>query len=456
MNHEHRRQKDFTRFALPLLTALLLAGCAKPLALLNHTFKQEPVRQVKAPQSTPATSTQQASTSEKSTTQPTSASNTLQHATAPTPANPILQELSPADIHAARQQALAHIRLSWPTIAKRSTYVRARILATLDELHAPASLQLLPAIESTYDPYAISATGARGLWQLMPRTAHSLGISENASIDGLRHIEQSTRAAVRYLQRLHQHFHSWPLAIAAYNLGPNAVARRLQAHPWQPQDGLDALPIPSPTRCYVQHFVGLTALIDDGTLTLPEPIATATVTLPAPIDLVRLNQLAGLSENAIFRFNPALNRAQYLHQPLTIHLPRRSEAELATIVQRAAPQFVRVTVHAGDSLWGIARRHNTHITTLKQLNPTLGSYLHVGQSLKVPADDLAAAQGTINPLLTTKRRIRYTVRSGDSLWRIAHRFGTTPKAIARINNIKMNHPIRAGDTLWVFKKVRPS
>ena len=370
--------------------------------------------------------------------------------------NPILDGIADHDIEQLRSVAEQHYHNSWNTIADRSRFVRQRILHVIDQLHAPSALQLLPIIESTYDPYAISPSGAVGLWQLMPKTARGLGIQSDQGQEGRRNIEQASRAAISYLMAMEQRFNNWPLAIAAYNMGPNAVARRLKQQPWHTQDGLDNMPIPEGTRRYVQHFIGLVALFEDQSLSLPEPIPTQPLSITAPIDLQRLARLANLDENDLFRFNPELNHGQYLHGKITIHVPTAQYEQLAQNIAHAAPQFIQIAVRPGDNLWNIAKRHHTDVATLKSLNPQRGKYLHIGQQLKVPAGEWAQAHGSINPLLASKRRIRYKVRSGDSLWRIAHRFGTTPKAIARANNIKMNHPIRAGDTLWVFKKVRPS
>lgn len=72
--------------------------------------------------------------------------------------------------------------------------------------------------ESGWNPQAVSHKGAIGLAQLMPETARDLGVDPRdpaANLDG----------GARYLRMQHQAFGSWPLALAAYNAGPGAVAR---------------------------------------------------------------------------------------------------------------------------------------------------------------------------------------------------------------------------------------
>ena len=85
--------------------------------------------------------------------------------------DPLLEQINPDDL--AQTQALVkrNFLKKWNIIAKRSRYVRHRMLESLKEMGAPTSLQVIPIVESSYDPYALSYAGALGLWQLMPATA---------------------------------------------------------------------------------------------------------------------------------------------------------------------------------------------------------------------------------------------------------------------------------------------
>ena len=87
------------------------------------------------------------------------------------------------------------------------------------------------------------------------------------------------------------------------------------------------------------------------------------------------------------------------------------------------------TVKSGDSLWSIANRFGTTVAELKALNNLNTNALQVGQVLKLPTTNTSTGNNNGNT---------YTVKSGDSLWSIANRFGTTVDTLRTINNLSTN------------------
>ena len=85
------------------------------------------------------------------------------------------------------------------------------------------------------------------------------------------------------------------------------------------------------------------------------------------------------------------------------------------------------TVKKGDSLWSIANRYGTTVATLKSLNNLSSNILNAGQVLKLPST--TSSSGDANT---------YTVKSGDSLWSIANRYGTTVATLKSLNNLTSN------------------
>jgi soluble lytic murein transglycosylase-like protein len=82
---------------------------------------------------------------------------------------------------------------------------------------SPALLKALVQTESGFNPQAVSKVGAMGLTQLMPNTAHSLGVDDPFNID------QNLAGGAKYMKGLLNQYHSVPVALGAYNAGPGAV-----------------------------------------------------------------------------------------------------------------------------------------------------------------------------------------------------------------------------------------
>ncbi|MFQ5355059.1 MAG: LysM peptidoglycan-binding domain-containing protein, partial [Mariprofundaceae bacterium] len=340
----------------------------------------------------------------------------------------------------------------WPVSGKRSTYYRQRILGVFADLKAPLELQVVPIVESGYNPYAISPSGAVGLWQLMPGTARHLGVPRNTSLDGSRHVEESTRAALNYLLYLKDKFKYWPLAIAAYHVGPGHMERRLRKRSWRPELGINNLPAPYITRAYVRHVVGLAALYHEGDLLFPEAINTEALTIQGPVDLTELESASGLDKTSLFLLNPGLEQSRYLVGAVTFHVPADQLMLVQANIKVAKPRTFYVTVKHGDSLWGIARQHRTSVEALRTLNPgTNNKALSIGQRLKVrsTASGKLKYATAANPLLSSRKLIRYKVRRGDSVWSIAQKFGTSTRAISKANGLGKRSLIRPGQRLLV-------
>lgn len=147
----------------------------------------------------------------------------------------------------------------WPKRAKQ-------IVPTLKTIFAservPEALVWLAEVESGFDARAKSPCGAYGMFQLMPATAKSYGLSL-WPFDERRQMEPAAHAAAQYLRRLHDQFNDWRLTVAAYNCGEGTVRRLLQRYQTNSYERI-ATHLPAETQMYVpkveatiQHREGL-------------------------------------------------------------------------------------------------------------------------------------------------------------------------------------------------------
>lgn len=93
------------------------------------------------------------------------------------------------------------------------------------------------------------------------------------------------------------------------------------------------------------------------------------------------------------------------------------------------------TVKSGDTLWLLANRFGTSVDAIKRLNGLTSDNLQIGQILQIPTEQSA---GYFN----------YTVKSGDTLWLLANRFGTTVDAIKRLNGLSSDN-LQIGQVLRI-------
>ncbi len=354
-----------------------------------------------------------------------------------------------------------------PRVLQRGAPYLGWILDQVEQQGLPGELALLPVVESGFQPFAYSHGRASGLWQFIPGTGRRFGLRQNWWYDGRRDLVASTRAALAYLQYLHDELHGdWLLALAAYNSGEGTVAKAVayNRRHGRPTDFWH-LRLPRETRDYVPRLLAIARLVRQPAaygLALPSldnqpPVET--VDTGGQIDLALAAELAGISLDRLYLLNPGFNRwATPPRGPHRLLLPtpaaKRFRAALARLPASRRVHWARHRIRKGETLSTIALHYRTTVAVLRQTNGLRGNRIRAGRYLLIPVARRKLADYRLS--LTGRRRQRvaagrrtYRVRRGDSLWTIARRYGVSTRTLARWNGLGLGDVLRPGRRLVV-------
>jgi len=173
--------------------------------------------------------------------------------------NPGTNNTAPKQVtQRAPNPAASRQRTAWQKLlSKRPATPAAEAFArelkpVFQQAGVPPELVWLAEVESSFNPEATSPAGAVGLYQLMPATARSLGLSTSLP-DERRQPAKAARAAATYLGKLHKRFGDWRLALAAYNVGEGRIRRTLDQKKATSFDEISSF-LPAETQMYVPKF----------------------------------------------------------------------------------------------------------------------------------------------------------------------------------------------------------
>lgn len=188
-------------------------------------------------------------------------------------------------------QEIDRVRRSPSYLARLSPRIERYLPAICSEAYArgmPAEICLLPIVESGVNPAAVSDSGARGLWQLVPGTAKRYGLEITWVVDERRDPVASTDAALRYLRDLQRRFGDWTLALAAYNCGETRVAQVLEGA--AVGASFFDLRWPRETAVYVPRLLAFAAIFADPSahgISLPVRLRESEASTTSPAASVR-------------------------------------------------------------------------------------------------------------------------------------------------------------------------
>ena len=282
-------------------------------------------------------------------------------------------------------------------LARSGRYV-PMMAAILQQAGLPEELVYLSLIESGFSPHAMSRSKAVGPWQFMRTTGIRYGLRIDGWIDERRDPVKSTRAAAAYLKDLHQQFGGWFLAAAAYNAGEgnvvNAIQRSQTNDFWQVSQAAD---LKQETRNYVPKFIAAALIATDpekcglNGISYEPPLAYDEVSIQRPLGLETIARLAKATVGEIKELNPALlrNSTPPTTENFRLRVPAGNgaafeQAYKATFDSKPV-KVVTYTVKKGETLAALAKRYNTKVDQIMELNGLTKPQLRAGQQLTLVA-----------------------------------------------------------------------
>jgi len=271
-----------------------------------------------------------------------------------------------------------------------------------DENGLPRDLACLFLLESGANPEARSPANALGMWQFMPATARSYGLRVDSRVDERLDPEKSTKAAMLYLKDLYGMFGCWRLAVSAYNSGENKLNKVLCQEDAKEYDEIcSSRRLRRETREFWPRFQALAQIAKDPAKYGFAPLRLKAyqrnyglVTTESSYSLVRLAQLAGVSEQKLAEMNPSLLRGMTPDNgpsfSLKVPLDKRDVLVASLKDAPSEPprsQIVHV-VNRGDSLGRILKRYQVSKSQLAGVNPdvNLGRRLPKGVKIVIPVE----------------------------------------------------------------------
>ncbi len=356
-------------------------------------------------------------------------------------------------------------------MTERSGKYLFHIVEEIERRNMPTELALLPFIESAFNPQAVSSAKAAGMWQFMPATGESFDLKQNVFRDDRRDVLASTKAALDYLQQLHDRFGDWHLALAAYNWGQGNVNRAITRNQREGlATGYTDLSMPAETRLYVPKLQAVKNILSrPENFNAPLPVIGnhpffETVSIDRDIDVSVIARLANMSEKDFRALNPSLKQPLVMAAGMpNILLPWESATTFTENLNRYDGPLASWTVWVVPTTMSaaqVAERVNMDEGELRSINNIPPRMLvRAGSSLLVPrggkrnndVPETVADNGhlSLQPDIVLKR-VRVRARKGEDIAQLAQRYGLSPTSVAGWNKASVNTRLKTGQRVIVM------
>ena len=286
----------------------------------------------------------------------------------------------------------------------------------LDRYNIPLEIKYLAIVESALNPRARSRVGATGLWQFMYPTGKMFDLDVSSYVDERMDPVKSTEAAAQYLASLYKTFGDWDLVLASYNSGPGNVAKAIRRSGGSVDYWDLRRYLPRETAGYVPAFLATLYLFEYAEEHNFQPnrpdvayFETDTIRVKEMLTFDHISKITGVDKEMLQFLNPSykLDVIPFVKdENYTLRLPKPST--------------------------GVFVSNEAAI------------YEYVGSDLEKKKEGLPQ-------YVETEERIRYRVRSGDYLGRIAEKYGVGVSEIKKWNNLRSNN-LRIGQYLTVYPR----
>jgi membrane-bound lytic murein transglycosylase D len=298
---------------------------------------------------------------------------------------------------------------------RRSGRYREIVEAAFRERALPLSLAAVAFVESGFWPKAVSPAGAVGLWQFMQGTGRAYGLEVSRTYDERRDIWKSTNAAAHHLADLHERYHSWDLAFAAYNMGYANLEERMEEQGtddfWSLASVVGA--IPQETALYVPKILAVAVVLENldrfglNRVEMAPAIKASELEVAPGTRLSLVARAAGTSLNQIRDLNPQFRSAVIPKRgaPVILHVPSkglaRAKVMLPQLLDDKEEQKLTAKV-SSDFNWGHDKLEDGTNTPLERAKDRKGK--------------LEVADGSLSRLGGRKRKRKFRSRGNNDGW----------------------------------------
>ncbi|WP_457641004.1 transglycosylase SLT domain-containing protein [Persephonella sp.] len=278
----------------------------------------------------------------------------------------------------------------------RATYYLPMIREIFKKYNLPEELAYLPIIESGFDPYATSRSGAAGLWQFVKVTGKRFGLKVTKNIDERRDPYKSTIAAAKYLRYLYDYFGRWDLALAAYNCGEGCVQKRLN---WNSKDFWDIKhKLPDQTREYVPKFFATVLIAKKPekygiNIRNKEKYYIKIKKAKTTFHLKKFSRLYDIDYYLLKRYNAHFTKG-IAYKGYNINIPVKAGKKLASkkkVLKKVSykKRYIIHRVKKGETLYRISKKYNVPVEEIMKVNKIKDETIKAGQILKIPVKEVS-------------------------------------------------------------------